>query len=140
MSRYSLYFHIVWATMGRQAWLTPAKEEAVFRCALNLISELGYAVLAINGTPDHVHLLLQTGPSVDLAVLIKKVKGVTSALLNDMTDHDERFRWQEGYFAATVSPSHLSRALAYVQNQKEHHRANTTHHAWEETGEQPEPH
>ena len=87
MSRLSLYFHIVWATNRRQPLLTPEKEEAVYRCAVTLVDEMGYTVLAMNGMPDHVHLLIQSGPQIDLSHLMKKVKGVTSALLNDMTDH-----------------------------------------------------
>lgn len=135
MSRVQLYFHVVWATKRRQPYLTPQKEEAVYRCALKVIQRQGYEVLAINGMPDHVHLLLKSGPQIDLSILMKNIKGVTSALVNDMTNHAESFRWQEGYYAATVTPSHLPKVLAYVQNQKEHHRANTTHAAWEETGE-----
>ena len=137
-SSLSLYFHIVWATLRREPLLTPEREAAVYRCALSLITPMGYEVLAINGMPDHVHLLIKSGPKIDLAVLMKKVKGVTSAMLNDLTDHEETFRWQPGYYAATVTPSHLPKALAYIQNQKEHHRNHTTHAAWENAGEEVE--
>ena len=136
MSRLLLYFHVVWATKQRQLWLTPEKEEAVYRCALKIVSARGYEVLAINGMPDHVHMLLKSGPQIDLPLPMKSVKGVTSALLNDMKDHTESFRWQEGYFAVTVTPSHVPKIMAYVQNQKEHHRANTTYIAWEATVEE----
>jgi len=138
MSRLNLYFHIVWATKRRQPLLTLAEEAAVYRCALKLIQEMGYTVLAINGMPDHVPLLIQSGPKIDLSVLMKRVKGVTSALMNDRTDHAESFRWQEGYFAVTVTLSHWSRVQAYVQNQKQHHADGTTFVSWEETGEMAE--
>ena len=140
MSRLNLYFHIVWATKHRQPFLTPEKETAVYRCAMKLIEEMSYTVLAINGMPDHVHLLIQSGPQIDLSVLMKKVKGVTSALINGMTNHTGTFRWQEGYFAATVTPAHLSKVQAYVQNQKQHHVDGTIHALWEQTGETAGPH
>lgn len=107
----------------------------MFRVALQTAQELGYELLAINGMPDHVHLLLSTGPRVDLSVLVKQIKGISSALLNDMSDHTEHFRWQPGYYSATVTPSHLPKILAYVQRQKEHHADGTTHAYWEDTGE-----
>ena len=135
MSRQLLYFHIVWATKHRQPFLTPHKEEAVFRCALKLIAEMGYEVIALNGMPDHVHLLLKSGPQIDISALMKKLKGVTSAMVNDMTDLSENFRWQEGYYAMTVTPSHLPKVMNYVKNQKEHHSDGVIHQVWEETGE-----
>jgi putative transposase len=138
MSRVLFYFHVVWATKRRQPWLTPDKEQAVYRCVLKMVPERGCEVLAINGMPDHVHLLLKSGPRIDLSLLMKHVKGVTSTLVNDMTNHAEHFRWQEGYYAVTVTPSHLPKVQAYVQNQKEHHRTNSTSNAWEETGEDEE--
>jgi putative transposase len=138
MSKLELYFHIVWATQHRQPLLTPQKEEAVYRCALKLIHQMDYVALDINGMPDHVHQVLQSGPRIDLAELMKQVKGVTSAMVNDMTDHAERFRWQPGYFAETVSPSQLAKVRAYVREQKERHQRGDIHPAWEQTGETPD--
>ena len=105
----------------------------------SLVREAGYETLAINGMPDHVHLLIKTGPKFDISALMKNLKGVTSALVNDMTAHTENFRWQEGYFAKSVTPSHLPKVLAYVKNQKEHHQKGETYLKWEEAGEEQSP-
>ncbi|MCB0292337.1 MAG: transposase [Calditrichaeota bacterium] len=35
------------------------------------------------------------------------------------------FEWQEGYGAFSVSISHLDRTIAYIKNQKEHHKTRT---------------
>ena len=67
--------------------------------------------------------------------LMAQHESYTVLALNGMPDHAERFRWQEGYFAATVTPSHLPKVLEYVQNQKQHHASGNTHSAWDETGE-----
>ena len=138
MSRYALFFHIVWATKQRQPYLTSEKEARTYRLASTLANEMGYEVLAIDGMPNHVHLLISSGPVIDLATLIKKIKGTTSAMLNDLTDHESNFRWQEGYYAATVTPSHLPKVQAYVQGQKEHHRTGNTYAVWEETDGEPD--
>ena len=135
MSRVLFYFHIVWATKRRQLWLDAEKAEAVYRCVLLLVEGMGYEALAINGMPDHVHLLLRSGPKIDLPVLMKRVKGATSALVNDLSDQTGAFRWQEGYYAVSVTPSHVPRVLEYVRRQKEHHQEGRVFAAWEETGE-----
>ena len=136
MSRLELYFHLVWATQHRQPLLTVPKEEAVFRCIIKLMEPMPYAILALNGMPDHVHLLIQTGSQVDVSALMKKLKAVSSTMVNDMTDHVERFRWQEGYYAATITPSHMPRVRAYILNQKQHHSDGTARPSFEQTGEE----
>ena len=135
MSQWQLYFHIVWATKHRQPLLTLELEQAVFRCALTVAAELGCEVVGLNGMPDHVHLLIRSGPQFNLSRLLKQIKGNTSALANDMHQHAASFRWQEGYYAITVTPSHVPKVQAYIKHQKEHHRAGTTYPNWEETGE-----
>ena len=39
--------------------------------------------------------------------------------------HLEKFAWQEGYGAFTVSPSQAAAVSAYIGNQEEHHRKKT---------------
>ena len=131
MSRLNLYIHIVWVTQQRRPLLTPPIEEAVYKLILTEVQSAGYETLALNGMPDHVHLLLRCGPQIDLSLLMKKVKGLSAAMVNEMQGARYAFRWQEGYFAATVTPSHLPKIRAYVENQKTHHRENTTSTAWE---------
>ena len=37
----------------------------------------------------------------------------------------EQFGWQEGYAAFSVSTSQMEKTIAYIQQQKEHHRRKT---------------
>jgi putative transposase len=138
MSRCLFYFHVVWATQYRQPLLTAEREQAVFRLIMATAYDLGAEVLAVNGMPDHIHVLIKTGAVVDMPHMMKQIKGVTSAMLNRLMQPTERFRWQSGYYSATVTPSHAPKIAAYIQSQKEHHAAGTTHHFWEQTEETEE--
>ncbi len=62
------------------------------------------------------HLLLRTELQIDLSALVRRVKG--SAMANDLYGRDDRLRRQEGHDAATLTPSHLAGALAYVRQEK----------------------
>jgi REP element-mobilizing transposase RayT len=87
--------------------------------------------------PDHVHLLIRLPATVSLAQVANQVKGVSSALLNDLRESgSEVFRWQSGYACFTLSRSHLSRVTAYIDNQKRHHANNKTWPEWEEVEKQ----
>ena len=42
-----------------------------------------------------------------------------------MSEHQERFAWQDGYGAFGVSESNLPAVVKYIHSQKEHHRKMT---------------
>ncbi|MCX6380161.1 MAG: IS200/IS605 family transposase [Armatimonadetes bacterium] len=134
MGRWEIYLHLVWATKHREALLTLTKEEIAYRAIRAIVEAEGYEVLDINGMPDHIHLLIKAKTKLDITYLMQRVKGSVSALLTDIAKQDEQLRWQEGYFAASVTPSQVPKIRAYIQNQKQHHSEQTTHSFWENTG------
>ncbi len=132
-SKIVVYFHLVWATKNRQPILTPELERDVYRCFVSKAEEMECAVVAMGGMPDHVHLLLRFPATISLSDAVKRLKGVSSALVNDKQAHQSHFRWQEGYACFSVSRSHVKAVTDYVVNQKTHHANNDLHAEWEET-------
>lgn len=51
------YFHIVWATYERQPFLMPDIETDVYRVVAALCEQQGGRALAVNGMPDHLHVV-----------------------------------------------------------------------------------
>ena len=134
-SKVEIYLHLVWATMKREPILTPELSRPIYRCIQAEAVEMKCVVLALNGMPDHVHLLVRVPSTVCAADLANKVKGVASRFANDQLTMPHLFRWQEGYGAFSVSRSHVNRVIAYIQNQNQHHAAGTIWPEWEETFE-----
>ena len=128
------YVHIIWATKRREPLVTADIERDIYRCISSEVEKQKCKVCAINGMPDHVHLVLSLHPDASASQLMKRAKGVSSALANDLRDHQQRFRWQESYYVRSISLSHLKRVLSYVHNQKQHHADGTLHSSWEESG------
>ncbi len=133
MSRIYIYIHIVWTTHQRLPIPTPKIEASIYKLILKEVKTAGYETLALNGMPDHIHLLLRCEAQIDLAKLMQRIKGRSSAMVNTILARQQTFRWREGYFAVSVTPSHLPKIRAYVANQQVHHRDNTISSAWEET-------
>jgi REP element-mobilizing transposase RayT len=117
-----VYLHFVWATQGRQPWLTPERTPPVYRCIVGVAERLGCVVLAVGGMPDHVHPAVRLPPRLAVAQLAQQVKGASSKLAGDL-DRRERFRWQEGYGVFSLSRPHLSKVIAYIESQPRHHSA-----------------
>lgn len=117
----SLHYHLMFSTKNREPLIA---EHWRWR----LLSFLGGTVRtqdgvaeAIGGTGDHVHLLVGLKATHCVADVIKEIK-VSSLLWISEEIGVERFAWQEGYGAFTVSPSNVSKVKQYVLHQEDHHR------------------
>ena len=126
-----VYLHLVWTTQRRQPLLDASCARWVHRCIERKFAKLGCVVLALGGMPDHVHLVLRLPTRLNIAVLVKQVKGISSAVVNAMNSHARWFRWQEGYGVFSVSRPRLLKVIPYVQNQKRHHADQKLWADWE---------
>ena len=57
--------------------------------------------------------------------LLRVIKSKSSGWIHDNFRALEKFGWQEGYGAFSVSRSDCARVTKYIRNQAEHHRAKT---------------
>jgi putative transposase len=130
-----LYAHLIWATPGRAALAKPALERPLYRCMEDQARQLGCTVLAINGMPDHVHMVLRYPAKVAVSDLVKHIKGVSSHFAKDELHVGLGFHWQERYGAYSLSRSHVEKVVAYVKDQKRRHADNDLWGHWEETEE-----
>jgi len=87
--------------------------------------ESGCPVRIINGMPDHVHCLFLLNPQKAITEIMKQVKGSSSHFVNENNLIAEKFSWQTGYAAYSVSESVLDKVFNYIKNQKSHHEKKT---------------
>ncbi len=82
---------------------------------------LGHKIYIINGMPDHIHLLLSAKPTCNLSELIREIKSNSSKWINNSGFSREKFAWQTGFGAFSVSYSDVDRVFKYIENQERHH-------------------
>jgi REP element-mobilizing transposase RayT len=87
--------------------------------AAGICKKLDIFVHALGGTQDHIHLLIQVPATLALAKAILTIKSNTSRWANET---GQKFEWQQGYAAFSVSASIVPAVARYIQNQKAHHR------------------
>jgi putative transposase len=117
----SIIVHIVFATLDRRAQIDSELEERLYPYLGGILRELGGNVLAVNGVPDHLHLLGSVPTSKSLAEVVGKIKGSSSKWIHDTFPCRSDFAWQRGYGAFSVSPSQVARVVRYIERQKIHH-------------------
>jgi REP element-mobilizing transposase RayT len=116
-----IWIHAIWATKERQEIILPKIERKIHDFMRTQFIEMGCPVRIINGMPDHVHCLFLLNSQKSIADVIKQIKGSTSHFVNQENLINEKFAWQTGYAAFSVSESAMDKVFHYIKNQKEHH-------------------
>lgn len=81
-------------------------------------------VAAINGQPDHVHVLFTQNPLLTLHETMSFVQGMTQRWyqLNDAKTGWYKFKWDDGYCLYSVSESVLEKTQFFIEKQAEIHQ------------------
>jgi len=96
---------------------------------------LGYFLYAVNGTEDHLHVLVSLTPSILVEDVAKNLKGASSHYINKESNLGEVLYWQDGYGVITVREAEIQRVVKYIKNQKEHHLGGDLSESLERLGE-----
>ena len=121
----SLHYHIIFSTKNREPWIFPDIEQRIWRFMGGIARKHRMTALQIGGIEDHIHALV-TAPTTAAPFQIAQVlKGESSKWIHDEFRRLKQFSWQDGYAAFTVSKSSIPDVVAYIQNQREHHRKKT---------------
>jgi REP element-mobilizing transposase RayT len=120
-----IWIHAIWATKGRMPLINQTIEQSVYQFISDQFREQGCPVRIINGMPDHIHCLFLLTPKKSIADVIKQIKGSSSHFINQNNIIPERFAWQTGYAAFSVSESVVEKVFKYIKNQKQHHTKRT---------------
>ncbi len=125
MSKTAIFIHMVFATKQRKRMLTPQGRKLFFAFFASTLAERKCHVKAIGGHRDHVHILFDLHPTIALSALVKELKAKSTSM-NRKSHFIGLFDgWQDGYYAGSLSPSHVDKCVEYINNQEEHHRMRT---------------
>ena len=115
------YYHAVFSTKHRANLITEDLEARLYSFLGGIVRDLRCTLIAVNGMPDHVHLLIRYRPDLSHSELLQQIKGRSSRWINETFPGVSHFSWQEGYGGFTVSRSGVPAVEAYISRQKEHH-------------------
>ncbi|MBA4124210.1 MAG: IS200/IS605 family transposase [Acidobacteria bacterium] len=119
----NLHYHIVFSTKERLPLIKEEWRERLHAYLGGIVKNLEGVPLAIGGINNHVHLLVGLKSSHRLDYFVRDLKADSSKWIH--TEIKEKFEWQKGYGAFTVSPLGIENVRQYVLNQEIHHRQKT---------------
>ena len=117
-----IYIQVVFAVQNRNAPIHKSWEEELYKYITGIVQNKGQKMLAINGTSNYIHFFIGMKPTCCLSDLVCEIKKASSSFIKEKQFSRFKFQWQEGFGAFSYSHSQLSDVIAYIENQKEHHK------------------
>ncbi|MCO1660386.1 IS200/IS605 family transposase [Pseudonocardia humida] len=117
---FALHAHLVFVTKYRRGVFTDEHLTAMQPVLADVCADFGAALVEFNGEDDHVHLLVEYPPTVQLSKLVNSLKGVSSRRLRQqfrIRAHRDHL-WSPSYFAAACGRAPLAIIRQYVEQQR----------------------
>ncbi|MEJ2009826.1 MAG: transposase, partial [Acidobacteriota bacterium] len=109
----------------RRNLISPEIEPELYAYLGGTLKKLGSVCLAMNGTANHVHLLISQSKNAALSVTLQELKKGSSKWIKTKGEAFRHFAWQDGYGAFSVGQSNVGRLKTYLAEQKSHHQKNS---------------
>jgi len=94
-----IHIQIVFAVQNRESVIQNKWKEELYKYITGNVQDDKHKLLAINGMPDHINILIGYRPAQSLPDLMQDVKGSSSKWINEKRFVPGRLSWQEGYGA-----------------------------------------
>ena len=122
-SCFLLSYHLVLVTKYRKPVLKDKIKETVYDTIKTILEEKGIILISINGEEDHVHILFEASPDIQLLSLINIIKTKTARFAR--RDNKELlskyfykpYFWTDSYFITTVGENTKDIVKTYIDNQ-----------------------
>ena len=115
--------HLVLTTKYRRKAFTGEMLNRLHEILSDLCQKWDCKLIAFNGESDHIHLLFQYYPQMDLSKFINNIKSVSSRRIrSEFAEHVNSIYWKdvlwnESYFIASCGGVTVSVLRQYIENQ-----------------------
>jgi len=117
-----ILIHLVFSTKNREPFIKPIIEKELHPYMAKIFRALKSPSLAIDGTADHVHILISLSRVIKIADLVEEVKTESSKWIKTKGPDFKNFHWQNGYGAFSIGQSQVAILKRYIARQKIHHQ------------------
>ncbi len=117
--------HLVFSTKDRFPFLDDAIRPQLHAYVATSIRTMRCECYRAGGVDDHIHLAIRLARTVSTSELVETIKTASSKWVKEQRPGLGAFGWQRGYGVFSVAPDELPAVVAYIDQQKEHHRTRT---------------
>ena len=118
---FSCQYHVIFTPKYRGKVLINGIDERLREIIKEKEEDYGYKVIEMEVMPDHVHLLMDLKPGIDIIRCVNLIKGYTSHILrNEFPELRSKIPalWTRSKFMASVGAVTLEAVEKYIEDQK----------------------
>jgi putative transposase len=123
-SAFRLYYHIIFTIKYRQKCITAPMLRRLEDIFADTLAKWRCRLLEFGGEQDHVHLLIEAHPAMDLSRMIGNLKTVSARRIrSEYAEHLAKFFWKpyfwnKAYAVVSVGGrANIQTLLTYIQSQ-----------------------
>ena len=120
------WIHIIFSTKDRYPFLDNDQIQKRMHLYIGKIcDDLKCQPSFIGGTADHIHILTNLNKNISVSTFIEKIKKSSSKWIKTIDNNKgiiDKFYWQRGYAAFSVSQSIIDSVKHYIATQDKHHQ------------------
>lgn len=124
-SCYLLQYHLVLVTKYRHPVIQGELEQALKEYTFAYFKERNMIIQAFECMPDHIHILFDAKPNMDLSEFINAYKSASSRRMRKLFLEElnpyywKPYFWSLSYFIGTVSERTTTAVKEYIEHQKD---------------------
>lgn len=117
-----IYVHAIWHIKFDSVEIKDEHKSHLYSTIFVTIKKEECTPVIVNGTGNHVHILMIMSKDCAVKDVIARIKRTTSFWLHNLDPYYSKFSWQTGYAAFSVSQSVVDKTVTYIKNQESHHK------------------
>ena len=119
---FNLHVHLVFITKYRKNVFSKPILEEMKQIFTKICTDFEAELIEFDGEKDHVHLLVNYPPKVEVSKLVNSLKGVSSRLLRKnhpklLKSYWKGVLWSPSYFAGSCGGAPISIIRQYIEQQ-----------------------
>lgn len=120
---YALRLHVVFVTKYRRKCITPSMLEDLRHIFSDILTGWRCRLIEFGGEADHVHLLIEIHPALQISTLINNLKSASSRRIRaKYAEHLRKFYWKpafwpRAYYVGSVGHASLEVVKRYIESQ-----------------------
>ena len=120
---YKLTYHLVVFTKYRHKCIDEVMHNRLHEIADDLFAKWNCEIIEMNGEADHIHILFDAPPQIQLSKIINSFKTVSSRYIREEFPKElapfywKPYFWSQSYMVLTTGGATIDVVKAYIENQ-----------------------
>lgn len=116
------FVHIIFSTKNRMPFIQAEIKNRLYEYIEGMSRKFESPIARINGTEDHIHILVNLSRKMSIMTYVQKIKSNSSGWVKkEFGEAYNNFYWQKGYGVFSVDSRKMEDLIEYIDTQDEHH-------------------